>query len=745
MLAFYLDQALTKVVSRATPKRFLVPTTGGSKTASLWLGDPAEGITYVFGGNIAIRPFGASPQLLVSLKRSTDSTYGFPGTPILYATDDLESGVAHALRVDLQIDVRAGDLAEFIDWGLETNGYLSSADEPDAPLTVAQADGYVLRRNQALPQRLRTLPLEREVAPTLPGFKVGEYRWRDWNAINAKALVPSKWDLDVGAIGLEKFIAGIGDNDDLKPEQVEEVDDSLYLRIQHGHYFTGPKGYFLPAQPELEILPAHTLTHGLAHTPRTGVPVFVGTYALDGQGFYETATEFRRIVSVPTDDPGYDWFHLNAASQQLTVSRTLDRRVLFLGTLSGNATDYFDVPVYPVDKVRRVYLDRGLGNTPLECFNTRFDREQGTVVVPKPDGGLIGEPVYAEVDAAIAVLYETGTDHTRSLPVDINPAFAGIAGGFIYLQHRRQKPESIVLACDKPLIAIPSTHDSIIGLIAYGPVYFDGDYALLTATAYSKVPGEVVPGARLRVVVDPTSFTGLINYRDPLVETSIDVVTGGDGTANLIFLPKTGFGAYLPAATATGSGGGRATTTITNDTLVLPTGVPISQLRNNTEGWLVTAYAVYNTNPLFGLVDGDPTRGEVVWRTVGTPGLADYRTNGMRDAWRTGQTPIRPLQALDANGVNYDQPAFTGTVKKLVFGQAVPVGTAIGAYFITYVQRVTLQLQVVDSNVISNTILLEMAVPSVIVENPWLIIEDGTQGRLNQYRLGWQSHTPLTL
>jgi hypothetical protein len=51
--------------------------------------------------------------------------------------------------------------------------------------------------------------------------------------------------------------------------------------------------------------------------------------------------------------------------------------------------------------------------------------------------------------------------------------------------------------------------------------------------------------------VDNT-FTGLLNYQDPLNET-VEVVTGGDGTANLIFIPKAGFGAYVPTVAASGS------------------------------------------------------------------------------------------------------------------------------------------------------------------------------------------------
>jgi hypothetical protein len=107
-----------------------------------------------------------------------------------------------------------------------------------------------------------------------------------------------------------------------------------------------------------------------------------------------------------------------------------------------------------------------------------------------------------------------------------------------YLQHSRQEVASLTLACDKPQIPVPATLSSVIGLIAYGPVYFDGDYSLLQVTAYSEVPGQTVPNARLQVVADPATFRGTLNYQDPTAEELI-VTTGADGTANLVIRPKT--------------------------------------------------------------------------------------------------------------------------------------------------------------------------------------------------------------
>jgi hypothetical protein len=83
-----------------------------------------------------------------------------------------------------------------------------------------------------------------------------------------------------------------------------------------------------------------------------------------------------------------------------------------------------------------------------------------------------------------------------------------------------------------PGINAPATLSSIVGLVAYGPVYFDGDYSLLQVTAYSEMPGQTVSGARLRVIADPATFSGTINYHDPTAE-QVTVVTGADGVANL--------------------------------------------------------------------------------------------------------------------------------------------------------------------------------------------------------------------
>jgi len=103
---------------------------------------------------------------------------------------------------------------------------------------------------------------------------------------------------------------------------------------------------------------------------------------------------------------------------------------------------------------------------------------------------------------------------------------------------------------------------------------------------------------------------------------------------------------------------------------------------------------------------------------------------------RTAQGPIVPIEALDVNGNNYTSSLFTGEVVALVYAQPIPSSTTTGAYFLTFLQRVQINLQVLDSNLSSNTVLLQMADPPLIIENPWLVLSDAIQGYLAQYRLG---------
>ena len=246
------------------------------------------------------------------------------------------------------------------------------------------------------------------------------------------------------------------------------------------------------------------------------------------------------------------------------------------------------------------------------------------------------------------------TTNTRQLPVDLNPAFSGITSGFVYLQHRQLAPVSISLACDKPLIAIPATLQSIIDLVAYGPVYFNGDYALLSATAHGPLNGEVVPNVTMKVVVDTETWSGLINYQDPTAE-EVTVTTGADGVVNMIYTPKADWGVYVPTTAATSTLAGIKETFQAGDTVVLPEALPISQVWDGTN-WLVTLYSVLDNSPIYGMVGANITQGQVPWTTSGTPGDANYKTNGQLVAWIGPNTAqVTAAAAIGATSISLNQ------------------------------------------------------------------------------------------
>lgn len=716
----------------------------------------------VGGANISMFPAGTDVQNFgLRVAVGSTSILGFPGLPAIFTEIQIQNGVANAIEMFLSIQVPAGVDKEFTNISVQCNN-LYKRDAADTTVFSTtegtygpQATLYAYRHDQGLSTPIRILPANRQVQANTPGFIVGKYRWRGADNRNATALVPTHWDIDPNVVGFEKFIAGIGDQNDLEPIQLQEVQDSIFMQLQRGTYFTGANGYYLPADWNLEFLQSSlaaanqdgSVTLTLQKTPRPLAPIFVGTYILDNQGYYEKSLEYKYVGTLlnpngtaRTDLPSH-YYTLDRRTKKVTLNTSMGHPLVFLGLLSGQSVDYFDIPVYPVDNIDTIYVARGSSALPLFATTWTFNREQGTVQVPAIPGALANEPIFAFCSPAVAVLYDSGPDEVRTIStVDFNPAFSGLASGYFYLQHRRQKPTSLVLSCDKPRIDIPATQASIIGLVAYGPVFFENDYALLKVTAFGAANGETIPNAKLDVVVDPQTFSGTLNYQDPL-SSPVSVITGGDGTANLIFIPKGGFGVWIPIAAASGSLAGVTTTNIANDSLVLPDGVPIGQIWNVQEGWLVTTYNVKNDDPLFGKVGGDPTLGEIVWATTGTPGTDTYRTNGERNAWTIGDTSygnlILPIDAFDAAGHSYTSSSFSGTVKKLVYATALEAHANIGSYFVTFVQRVLIKMQLDGANLFSNSILLEMQVPGLIVENPWLILNDQVQGLLDQFRLGY--------
>lgn len=748
-------------------------------------------VAYVFSGDILIGSSCADTDVAINLKRTDQSAFGFRGTPAIFLTNVITTPIA----VDVQLSVSPGQSQVFSNAELICGGFVRRpfSDQSAVLLTEQQmtvtAPLVISRRDQGLPQWLRLLPVDRQVNQDLPGFVVGQYRWRDDNLRNALPLVPANWNLDLSKIGDSKFIAGIGTGTDLEPVSVEEYENSVFPRINDGFYFTGLNRYFLPAGMMLEFLNSDVLSHTLLQSPRAQSSVFVGTWKLSDLGFYEKDTTYRYVGHNFQPEVMDLQFTLDRKRAALTLNQPMAPVTVNVGTVSGDAIDYFDMPVYPVANVRQVYIDRGLGLPALYAKAFTLNKNEGTLNVPNIAGSLIGQGVYAVCDPAIAVLYEQGgswkpdtpialdtaiiddgiiyrcvasgitgqqipsliatldqetqdntvtwncegPQGTRRIPADLNPAFSGISGGFVYLQQSRQKATSVVLGVDKPRIAVPPVGNVPIGLIAFGPVYAN-DYALLIATVYG---GNQNPVSNILLTVVPgTDFKGFINYQDP-TQAEIQVRTGGDGTANLIFTPARGSGLYLPTTSL-------ATTYQANDTLILPTPVDFTQLFNPVEQWLTSIYSITSDIGIYGKSGANVAIGEIPFTQSGTPGTADYRCNGRKTLWKSDSgAAMQPIEARDAVGVKNTDANFSNMATRLVFASALPSLPSTAAFFVTYVERVTFSLAVAGSNLKSNSVMLQIT-PSLDQDNPWLILDDTVNGKLDSFRLGWSHQFDTT-
>jgi hypothetical protein len=536
-------------------------------------------------GNITILVNGMSAANIGLGLAVPSGTYGPSGVPLLLSVNTITSGVAGAIQINLRFAAPANSEQQFRNLSILPTLLNHPADVAELPSSSAFAVQppcllYVQQRDQGLVQRMRLLPLNRQVQSNLPGFTWGQYRWRDNTTENSVAVVPTRWDTDTSLIAQE-FIGGvgsIGETNDLQPIDLEEQDSSIYLRAQRGQYFTGTKRYYYPSDNwNLEFLPSTvggSLTYQLQKPPAEQTPVFVGNWRLDGQGFYEYNLNARYTFG-PNFNPAdtvNPQFTVDRVTGILTINPAVQgpQTTILLGVLSGGVTEYFDLPYYPIDTVIQLYVTGPTVNIPSYTFN----REQGFVTFPKASGTSSGQPLFAVVNPAIAVEYEYDVPDetqientnipdedvllkdTRLLSPDLNPAFAGLSSGYVYLQHRVLRPVAVQLSADKPQIAIPPTLSSIVGLIAYGPVYYSGDHALLTALAIGSLPNEDIPGAQLQVIpggYNPANgqplqtypFRGLINGLDPNTNTII-VTTGGDGVANLVYQPESDFGFYIP-------------------------------------------------------------------------------------------------------------------------------------------------------------------------------------------------------
>jgi hypothetical protein len=100
---------------------------------------------------------------------------------------------------------------------------------------------------------------------------------------------------------------------------------------------------------------AGALTQTLQATPRQQTPIFVGTYHLDAQGFYErdTVYSYAGKITEQNGDPRTDlperYFQIDRKTNVLTLNTPMEQQTLYLGLISGQPIDYFDLPIYPVD------------------------------------------------------------------------------------------------------------------------------------------------------------------------------------------------------------------------------------------------------------------------------------------------------------------------------------------------------------------------------------------------------------
>lgn len=691
-------------------------------------------LTYSVETSITLIPIGS---IRASLKRSDQVAYGIPGVALIQAISSAVSvdatGPLAITQVDLEINVPAGEDADLSDLKLLTNAF--STDGVAFEL-VATASFRILRGSHGLPQRFRLFTADRALEPERPGFIWGEYRWRDASEVNVQSLVPSKWDLDVDLIGREKFISGIGGGDDLLPIEVNKSEHSIYARIKPGFYWTGPDRYYLPSDDSAIVIDQVRADGGfiaLGGTPRQQKPIFVGALKIDHEGYYDTMVRYERANQV-FDPAGPEYqFLLDSAAQTIQLNKGFPLGRLFLGIAPEAPSVLFDLPVYPVGTIDQVVLGV-YGNQAETAVPYEIDARAGTITVTFPDpAAAAGRDLYVQCAPAVIVVFETKPDVQRNslqVPVDLNPAFAGISQGYLYLENRKKRVASIQLYCDKPRILTPIGYDMVSGLVSFGPVYYEGDFALLQAAALS-FAGDPIPGARLKVVPSGL-FGGTVNYKDPVLE-DVTVTTGGDGIASFVYTPPASFGQSL------------ALSSIAGNDVNLPAPIPIQQLWNADEGWLTRLYSVLTNDGFFGKIGADPEYGEIRWKESGVPGTVGYSTNGKRVLLQLNGAPLLPVTAYDIAGVAHTDPAFDGNVVKITYA-ALPSGAPIGSFFLSYIGRITLQVQAEDSLILSNVILLDLQTPIDIVDESGVSgYLDLNSGRLNINRLGGAPIMPLTV
>ena len=113
---------------------------------------------------------------------------------------------------------------------------------------------------------------------------------------------------------------------------------------------------------------------------------------------------------------------------------------------------------------------------------------------------------------------------------------------------------------------------------------------------------------------------------------------------------------------------------------------------------------------------------------------------------------IEPLYVEDDVGNKFysegnpsNDPGFNNTVKKIIYPSALPT-TNVGSYLVTFIDRVTIRVKVVGTEIYSNTILIQMESPDLLEDEGYLRLEDDSTGRLDLYRLSLYDPTrPIDL
>jgi hypothetical protein len=776
-----------------------------------------------------------APTLSVSFSRD-GVNYNYPNSSLVTGVVSISS-VGSPVPIYLEVSIGPGDPISYQGFGISTNqeyvfaGEQGGAPDPTGISEVPYGNFYVTRSNQQLNMVSRLLPSSRQVDADVPGFIVGEYLWRDETRIDSQVFTQTKFDPDMSNILTSQFQSGIGFGTDIQPIDIENVNDSIYLRVKQGTYFIASERFFLPDETNMFILNPNATSFNLMLNPLLGTIPFIGNFLLDSKGYFWKNVEYRYKPAGFQSGTGLAPYQFIFSPSTKTVTLSAPQPALsslFLGSISIGV-NYFNLPIYPIYTVTDLWVQASDGTETHLTENVDYvvNYELGNLTLLNTNlssvpvvGSAVGDPIYFSCEPGLLVYFNTDDSRTYlEQDVDLNPAYAGISNGFVYIQHRIIEPGSITLSCDKPIINIPATYASIVGLVAYGPIYYNGDYALCTIQA-NDVNGQPVSGLALTLNFSENfQDFGLINYQNPITNPP-ELITGASGAVSFIFSPTNNYGYYMPitAGTLSPELGGLATTTNTDDTIILPAPVSISQIYDTNDGWLANLYYIVNNNPIFGMIGGNPALGQAVYATTGTPGDADFSSNGQKILWQNGdgQPPVYPIDCIDTNGVSFKTggSSFNGEVAELIYSSAsatltlavlasnimtcttsaphgftvgygvlvtvtgappgvsnqyviasiptpttftvtggvlggshtysaggtaimnIPGSEVIAAYFVTYINRVTIQAEAVNSNIVSNTILLQMSPPPIINDDPWLIINDAVNGFLNQYRAG---------